>query len=441
MSPSTNQTQAVVIGGGFCGLSAAHELAKRGLKVTVFEQDSELGGLAGSFTVNGSRLEKFYHHWFTSDQHITDLVHDLGAHDRIVARPTCTGVFYANNMFRLSSPLDVLRFTPLRPVDRVRLGLLAVQARLVRDWKRLEEISAAQWLREMSGQRVYEVVWEPLLRGKFGIYAEDVAAVWFWNKLKLRGGSRRRDGGEQLMYYLGGFAALADSVADSIRARGGRIRTNAPVGGILVSEGRCVGVHVCGENFPADVVIATTPLPITADLVAPHMAPEFVTSLRRIKYLANLCIVLELDRSLSQTYWLNVNDPQFPFVGVIEHTNFEPPETYGGRHVVYLSKYLAENDPLYRMNNDEVLNYTLPHLKRMFPLFAREWVQNAHIWRAKYAQPVVECHYGALIPPTSTPLQGLHIASMAQIYPEDRGTNYAVRQGKRVAAEVSDALA
>jgi protoporphyrinogen oxidase len=431
---------AVIIGAGFCGLTAAHELAKRGIRVTVLEQEPEIGGLAGSFVVNGTRLEKFYHHWFTSDHFIVELIHELGAGDQIVLRSTRTGIFYANSIFRLSSPLDVLRFDPLPPIDRIRLGLLAVRARRIRDWRKLENLSAAKWLRQMTGKKVYEVVWEPLLRGKFGLYAEDVSAVWFWNKLKLRGGSRSKGGGEKLAYYRGGFAALADRLAAQIRERGGTIRTGAPVTQLVASETQCLGVVVEGEFLPADIVVATPALPIVADLLAPHLSRDYVAGLRRIKYLANLCLVLELDRSLSRTYWLNVNDPEFPFVGVIEHTNFEPPETYGGRHVVYLSKYLPETESYFRMSNEEVLSYTLPYLKRIFPTFDREWIRVYHVWRARHSQPVVECNYSQLIPTYTTPLLGLYIASMAQIYPEDRGTNYAVREGRRVAACAVDAL-
>jgi len=432
---------AVVIGAGFCGLAAAHELAKRGLRVTVLEQEPEIGGLAGSFIVNGVRLEKFYHHWFTSDRYIVELIHELGADDQIVLRSTRTGIFYANNIFRLSSPLDVLRFEPLSPLERIRLGLFALRARRSRDWRQLEHLSAAQWLREMTGKRVYEVVWEPLLRGKFGPYAEEVSAVWFWNKVKLRGGSRSRAGGEQLAYYQGGFAALAERLAADIRLRGGDVRTGAAVTGLAASNKQCVGVAIDGEFLPADIVIATPALPIVADLVTPHLPQEYVAGLRRIKYLASLCLVLELDRSLSATYWLNVNDPGFPFVGVIEHTNFETPRTYGGRHIVYLSKYLPATEQHFRISDVEVLNRTLPHLKRMFPAFTREWIREFHVWRARYSQPVVQCNYSQLIPACSTPLRGLYLASMAQIYPEDRGTNYAVREGRRVAALASDALA
>ncbi len=435
-------SRVVVIGAGFTGLSAAWELATRGAQVTVLEADGEVGGLAGSFPVggNGTRLEKFYHHWFTSDTHVTDLVRELGREGEVVHRETRTGMYFANRQFRLSSPADLLRFTPLPPLDRIRLGLLALRARRVGDWRRLEALTAREWLVRLGGRRVFDVVWRPLLEGKFGEYADDVSAVWFWNKLKLRGGSRGRGGAEVLAYYRGGFAALADQLAHAIERAGGAIRLGTPATGLEAREGRVVGVETPDGHVPADAVIATPALPIVADLVAPHAPADYVARLRRIRYLANLCVVLELDRSLSRTYWLNVNDPGFPFVGVIEHTNFEPPETYGGRRLVYLSKYLPDAAALYRMSDAEVVAFCLPHLRRMFPAFRAEWILAAHVWRARYAQPIVERHYGALIPPVTTPLAGLYLSTMAQVYPEDRGTNYAIREGRKVGRLVAEAL-
>ena len=329
-----------VIGGGFCGLAAAYELGRRGVRATVLERDTEVGGLAGNFPAGGTRLEKFYHHWFTNDVHVMNLIAELGQSDQVLTRPTRTGTYYAHDFFKLSTPLDLLRFSPLPFFDRLRLGLLALRARRVKNWRALEDRTAANWLREMGGERVYRVVWEPLLQGKFGDLAEEVAAVWFWNKLKLRGGSRGRGGAERLAYYRGGFAALADALAQAIRDQGGEIRTGAPVNGLRVRDGRVTGVTTPEATLAADAVVATPALPVVADLVAPHASGEYVDGLRRIRYLANICVVLELDRSLSDIYWLNVNDPGFPFVGVIEHTNFEPASTYAGRHIVYLSRYL-----------------------------------------------------------------------------------------------------
>jgi protoporphyrinogen oxidase len=187
-------------------------------------------------------------------------------------------------------------------------------------------------------------------------------------------------------------------------------------------------------------VLATPALPIIADLIEHHAGAEYTQSLRRIKYLANICIVLELDRSLSDTYWLNVNDPGFPFVGVIEHTNFEPAATYAGRHIVYLSKYLPAESELYAMDDDALLEFSLPHLQRMFPDFDRRWVQRHHVWRARYAQPVVVRRYSELVPDLKTPLPGLFLCSMAQVYPEDRGTNYAIREGRAAAVAIARAL-
>jgi protoporphyrinogen oxidase len=209
---------------------------------------------------------------------------------------------------------------------------------------------------------------------------------------------------------------------------------------IEVEDGRVTALHTDAGRMAVDAVLATPALPIMADLLAPHVAAEYLASLRRIRYLANVCVVLELDRSLSETYWLNVNDPGFPFVGVIEHTNFEPTASYGGRHIVYLSKYLPEDDALYRMDDDAVVSFTLEHLGRMFPQLRPDWVRAAHVWRARFSQPIVERGYGSLIPARDTPVQRFKLATMAQIYPEDRGTNYAVREGRAAAAALAAEL-
>jgi protoporphyrinogen oxidase len=435
------QPRAAVIGGGFTGLTAAYEMAKRGVAVTVLEADPEVGGLAGTFDVNGERLEKFYHHWFTNDRHVNELVEALGATGDVLYRPTRTGMYYANNFFKLSTPQDLLRFTPLPFVDRVRLGLLALRARRVNNWRELEDLTAEEWLRSLGGEKVYRVVWEPLLNGKFGAdVAPEISAVWFWNKLKLRGGSRGKGGAEFLAYYKGGFAALADRVADAVRAMGGEIRLNTPATGLVVENGRVTGVETPSGVVEADAVLATQPLPLVADMLAPHVSREYDASLRRIRYLANVCLVLELDRSLSETYWLNVNDPGFPYVAVIEHTNFEPPETYGGRRIVYLSKYLPESHPMFTMSDEELYRFSLPHLKRMFPQFDERWVLGHRVWKARFSQPIVEKRYSQLIPDVKTPVEGLYLATMAQVYPEDRGTNYAIREGRAAGRLVGGAL-
>ena len=429
--------RVLVIGAGFTGLAAAFDLARAGVPVTVLDADAHVGGLAGAFDTDGDRLDRFYHHWFTSDHEIMRLVDELGLSADITLRATATGVWYNDSLFRLSSPLDLLRFSALPFVDRIRLGLMIPRARMVRDWRALEGVTAADWLRKLGGDRVWRVMWEPLLKGKFGPYADTVSAVWFWNKLKLRGGSRGKTGEERLAYFKGSFARLAEETAKAILAAGGEVRTNAPVTRLERRGADWVAQGPWGQ-VTGSAVIATPAPALVADMLEPagQATPDDLAMLRRIPYLANICLVLELDRALGSTYWTNVNDPGFPYVGVIEHTNFENAASYGGRHIVYLSKYLPETDALYRMTDDQVLQFSVPHLQRMFPAFQRDWVQRFHVWRAPWAQPVVERHYSTLIPPLQGLLPGLYLASMAQIYPEDRGTNHAVREGRRIAALV-----
>ena len=426
----------LIVGAGFTGLSAALDLARAGHPVTVLETDPHVGGLAGSFQTAGDPIDRFYHHWFTSDTDVMRLIADLGLSDQVTVQPSLTGVYYNNRVMRLSTPLDLLRFPALGLLDRLRLGWLALRVRRVRDWRALEGMTAADWLRQMGGDTVFRVMWEPLLKGKFGPYADRVSAVWFWNKLKLRGGSRAKGGAEHLAYVRGSFARLAEAMTADIRAHGGIVQTSRAVERLTRGDDRLW--HATGPwgTVVADTVIATPAPTVVADMIAHWAAPEVLARLTRIPYLANLCLVLELDRPLGSTYWLNVNDPDFPFVGVIEHTNFQSASQYGGRHFVYLSKYLPHDDALYSLDDKAVLDFALPHLLRMFPAFRPEWVQRHHVWRARWAQPIVECHYSALIPPAEGPLPGLYLCSMAQIYPEDRGTNYAVREGRKLAARL-----
>ncbi|WP_404207561.1 NAD(P)/FAD-dependent oxidoreductase [Vibrio sp. V03_P4A6T147] len=431
--------KVTIIGGGFTGLSAAYELSKRGVSVVIIDSEAELGGLAASFDVAGEKLDRFYHHWFTNDLDVMNLIDELDLNSRVEISPTNTGVYYANSFFKLSTPWDLINFTPLSFFDRIKLGMLTLRARKISDWKTLENKTAHEWLKELGGDNVYRVIWEPLLKGKFGPYAESVSAVWFWNKLKLRGGSRGKKGEERLAYFKGGFVSLAEALGTKVKDNGGKIYLGTKATAVNRHNNNWV-VDTESGQIVSERVIFTTSLPIISELIKDWAHADYLSRLNQIKYIGNVCLVLELDRSLSSTYWLNVNDPTFPFVGVIEHTNFSKPENYGGRHIVYLSKYLPHTDRLYTMNSDEFFQYSFPFLKEMFPDFDRSWVIKHHLWRARWSQPVVEKHYSKLIPEQEGPVEGMHICSMAQIYPEDRGTNYAIREGRSIGREVSKQL-
>lgn len=433
---SNNPSEVIVIGAGYTGLSAAYDLCKAGHKVTIYEKDSDIGGLAGTFELEpGMRVEKFYHHWFTNDIDVLGLIDELGLSHLKQYHSSNTGLYFTNSIFRLASPLDLLSFPGIPFIDRIRTGLMALIARRVNDWKPLESISAEDWLVKIGGRKAYDAIWKPLMQGKFGVEAPNVSAVWMWNKLKLRGSSRNKKGGESLVYFGGGFGALTDGIRKSLEALGVNICLNTGVHKIITENGKAVGVETDRGTHKAQAVLCTVPLPQFLKMT-PDLPGDYQAKCQEIRFLGNSCLALRLSRSLSSTYWLNVADPSFPFVGIIEHTNLDAKENYGGDHIVYLSKYLPTTEKLFSFTTDEMLDYCIPFIKRIFPEFDRSWILSHHVWKAHYSQPVITKNYSQMIPSLKTPIDGLWLCTMAQIYPEDRGTNYAVRYGRRVAKEI-----
>lgn len=433
----TQEYDAVIVGAGFTGLTAGLDLARAGKKVLLLEADTGPGGLAGTFEFkDGVTIEKFYHHWFNNDAYVPELVRELGMEGDIVTMPSKTGMYFNGRHWRLSTPLDLLRFKPLSFIDRIRLGLLVLQVRKIKDWKTIEHLSIREWLEPLCGKNVFKVVWQPLIENKFSVYADAVNAVWMWKKLVLRGSTRDAKGGEQLAYFKGGFGRLAQAMADKITALGGEVRYASPVQGVVAEQGRLQALRTAGGEIRAKQFLFTPAFSLVADMFQQAAPSEWLEKLRRVKYLGNACLVLEMDRSLSDTYWLNVNDPGFPFVGVIEHTNFDSPANYGGKHIVFLSRYLAKEDPVWSYSDQQYLDFALQHLQRMFPALQRNWIQEYRIWRAEFAQPVTERGYSTWVPGQSTPYANAWLSNMAQIYPEDRGTNYAIREGRAIAQKM-----
>ncbi len=432
-----NNYDVVIVGAGFTGLTAAYVLAKQGRRVQVIEADSTPGGLAGIFEFDdGVRVEKFYHHWFNNDVFVPELVRELGLEGDVILLPTRTGMYFNGRMWKLSTPLDLLRFKALSFIDRIRLGLLVFQVRKIKDWKTIEHLSIREWLEGMCGKSVYKVVWEPLINSKFSVYAEAVNAVWMWKKLVLRGSTRNDKGGEELAYFKGGFGRLAEALVAGIRAHGGEVTFNSAVQGLVTEGKQITAVTTEHGTVQGNKFLFTPSFPLIADMFNGVVEDQWLTKLRRVKYLGNMCLVLRLKHSLSDTYWLNVNDPGFPFVGVIEHTNFDTPENYKGTHIAYLSRYLATEDPVWEYSDEQYLEFALTHLKRMFPNFEKNWVVDYKVWRSEYAQPVTERNYSQYVPDASTPFDNALISTMAQIYPEDRGTNYAIREGRLIAEKL-----
>lgn len=432
-----------IIGGGFAGLAAAYELSNYGHQVAVFEKAPFLGGQASTFAIGGQQIERGYHHLFTSDRDMINLMDELGLRDKLEWIESKVGIFCQNRVWAFGTPMDLLRFKPISLIARLRLGLVTLHLQRRKHWADLEKIPATRWAKKFAGKAAYEAVLEPMLRGKFGSYFEDINMAWLWNKFALRVSSRgSKIGKERLGYPSGSFATVIEATAKRICEAGGEVHASASVDGLLIQNGQAKGLTVSLENGKRhdrnfDSIIATVPSFIFAKLL-PSQPPHYLEQLQRVNYLAAVLITLVLDRPLTQFYWLNIADREIPFLGVIEHTNLVGPENYGGRHIIYISNYLDKEDPMFGHTKEELLAEYIPYLKRINPAFKPSWIQESYQHREAAAQPVVTTNYSERIPAHKTPIEGLYLANTTQIYPEDRGTNYSIRLGRTVARIVHD---
>ena len=385
---------------------------------------------------------KGYHHWFTSDTDIVDLTHEIGLGHQVRWIDSSVGTLWDGRIYPFVTPMDLLKFTPLSLLDRMRLGLTTLYLQRQKDFRKYEGITADEWLRRHSGKRGYEVFWGPMLRGKFGDdYYKDVGMAWMWGKVQTRVKSRGKGMvKEKLGYPIGSFGEVFDALADKVREQGGEVHLSAAVERVDARDGKSVGMRVALDGGSArderfDAVIATTPSYLFPRLVD-GLPSDYLRRLTDVNYMAAVLVILVLDRPLTNVYWLNVADRSIPFVAAIEHTNLIGPEHYGGKHIVYLSNYLSTDHPMFRMGHDEILREYLPHLRKINPDFNPSWIETSYHHRVGAAQPIIGTNYSERIPAHRTPFRGLYLANTTQVYPEDRGTNYSVRMGREVARMV-----
>lgn len=417
-----------VLGGGALGLAAALRLAQAGQRVTLIEREPQLGGLATGFAVGPSSLEKFYHHIFRTDTTIIGFIHELGLDGRLLWGQPNTSTLAGGRIVSLGGVPDLLKLPLLPPVDRARFlaGMAVLKAipneRVFGGW------TAARWMPRLMGRRVYAVMWEPVLRGKFGPRADDIAMSWLWSRVHERS--------LRLGYLRGGFQQLYDAFGERIRGLGGSVLLGISANRIL-SQGKTVEVQTTsGEVHTFDRLLVTLPTRLFTQL-APQLPAEFVQRYPGPEHYGAHVVILGLDRPLLPgVYWLNINDRDLPFLALVEHTNFLPPADYGGLHLVYLGNYVAMDHPLLGQSETEVLDAFLPAVARIRPGFDPTWVRQHWLFRAPYAQPIVTTHYLASLPPHRTPLPNVFVANMAHVYPQDRGQNYSMRLGERMARQL-----
>jgi protoporphyrinogen oxidase len=393
----------------------------------LYERETEPGGLAAGFRVGDSFLEKFYHHLFRSDTAVISLIQELGLGHKLEWPRPVTSTLIGGTPHQLDSAVSLLRFSPLSFVNRLRLGIALLYLRREPNYHRLEHLTAEAWIRRYMGKQVFEVLWQPLLRSKFGDRASEIAMPWFWARTHFRSTS--------LGYLRGGFQQLYDGLVSAIHRNGGTTHFSAEVKGINPIEGGRLVVRTVDSSETFDRVVSTLPTRLTIDLT-PDLQGEYARQYGNLQSYGAHCAVLMLDRQLTDTYWLNINDPGYPFLALVEHTNYMPPSDYGGNRIVYLGNYLPMTHPLFTMSPDEILALYVPALQRINPAFDEGWITDYKMFKAPFAQPIVTVGYADRLPSHVTPIENLFLANMSQVYPQDRGQNYSVALAERLVRDV-----
>lgn len=428
-----------IIGAGATGLSAAWDLLNAGHAVTIYEASDKPGGLAAGFKQPNWdwSLEKFYHHWFQSDADLLRLAGDIGVRNKVLFKRPVTVSYWNGDFYPLDSPVAALKFPGLSLIDKIPFGLALIYLKYITsNWKGLEQTTAHAWASRRMGKSAYNLIWQPLLEGKFGDLYDKVNMAWLWARIKSRT--------PMLGTFEGGFQAFFDALADRVQQKGGSLHYRIKADGVEWVESKQQWRVNLSQPFTitppafADKVLVTTS-PRVMGKLAPALPSDYLGALNSLTSLGAVIVIFALDRQLDMRgyYWHNLpKSAGFPYLAMCEHTNFVDAKNFGGQHLIYCGDYLPTTHNYFKMSDDELKALYLPSLKRFNPAFDASWVQGAWVFREAYAQPVPFVNHSQHIPATRTPLPGLFFASMSQVYPWDRGTNYAVKLGREVVAEM-----
>jgi len=437
-----------IIGGGLTGLTTAYELTKQDVDVTIFEAGDRLGGLAAGYELAGKyRMEQAYHFLYKTDEFILALTEELGLSDQLTYHKSSVSTYYGDKLYPMESPIDLIRFTPIGFFDRIRAGVTVLWLQRERNWRKLSKMTALEWLRKYAGQAVTDVIWEPLLKGKFDRYYDKVTMSWLWGRVLQRVDSRDpKVGGEALGYFKGGFKTIIDALEAPVRAAGTDVRFNAFIEKLHhdPETGEVVVTMREGGEQRFDRVLATVPSNVLAKMIAGYedKDPEYFQKIRSVDYLDAAVLSFVTPQKITDYYWHNINTPNSPFVVFLSFTALIGTEDFDGNHIYYIGDYIPAEHKYMSMPAEELKAYWYAELRKMFPDFDPDQIIDAGLFRMRNAQHIVDIGFEEeKLVPHETPCPGVLMCNFSQIYPMDRGTNYAVRDGVRMASMLMDSLA
>lgn len=415
----------IIVGGGITGLSAAYIAAKAGKKVKVIEASNSFGGLLNTFEIGGNCLEHYYHHFFTHDKELNWLIKELGIENKLFFKKTSMGVFNKQKIYPFNSPFDLLKFSPIKLIDKVKFGLTSLFLGKFADWKKYESISCSEWFEQWAGKSTTASLWTPLLKIKFGPFASKVPLSWMVGRLRQRMNSRK-SGDERLGYLEGSLQVLLDTLLNKLKSLNVELISGEPIENVNFKDNEISNVETSNNRYFANQYLFTIPGNYLGNIIK-NEQPKLSSELTAIKYFGAICVILELNRPLSDVYWLNIADKGFPFGGIIEHTNFIPAENYNGSHIAYLSRYFAMEEDIAKMNEEEIKSMMISYLPKIYPEFQESWLKNIFIFKTSTAATVCDLNFSKKIPSCKTTVDNMFIVNMSHVYPDERSTNNSIK--------------
>ncbi len=430
-----------IVGGGMLGMTLAWRLRAAGHEVTIIEGAAATGGLAAPETIGGFTWDRFYHVILLSDQHLRGLLAELGLADRLTWGTTRTGFYTDGQLYSLSTSLEFLRFPPLSLLDKLRLGLTILRASQIRDGHPLERIPVSEWLTRWSGRRTFERIWLPLLKSKLGDNYREASAAFIW-AIIARMYAARRSGLKQEMfgYVEGGYDVVLRRFRERLEAAGVQFVCGRPAARVDPSaanhgDTREVTVELAdGARLLFDHAVLTVPCGRVAKL-CPALSAEERARLEGVTYQGIACLALVLKRPLAGYYVTNITDSWVPFTAVIEMTALVDRAHFAGHTLVYLPRYLTQQDPLWQTSDAEIQERFVAALERMYPDFRREDIVAGTLSRVREVLAVSTLDYTArCLPPLETSLPGVWVANSAQIANGTLNVNETVGLAEQAAA-------
>jgi len=422
-----SQTRIGIIGGGVMGLALAQRLSARGMNVTVFERDRQLGGLATYHDYGPFWWDRFYHVILPSDSHLIRFLTEIGLGDRIRWNATRTGLYVDERFYSLSNTVELLRFPLVGLIGKLRLALTILRCLRIRDWEQLEAIPVEEWLTRMCGRRTYEKFWKPLLLAKLGEHYKRVSAVFIWSYIKrifsARDAAAQR---EQLGHVSGGYRTVIARLESLVRSAGGEIRLAATVKAIVPRPDGGVWIEWDQGRDHFDKVICTSPVDVLKRLASEGLV-QIAQSDVQVEYLGVICLVLITRRPIIPYYTLNIADPRIPFTGVIGMSTVVSTEETAGQYLTYFPKYVLSDDPLLQQSDETIRRQFFQGIALMFPDLREQDIVGAHINRATKVQPLQVLHYSKRVPQVATQHEDFFVLNTSQFLNCTLNNNEVIR--------------